>query len=280
MAQGSPAQPALRPSLEGSMAVTYFKEKNYEQAIKYGRSSFETIKNLEAKTWHERSMKTEMYGTLVETLLRSYQKTGRNEDAVGILAEGRAIAFTIPSAKLYQKIMYMVGEYGVSEKKLMQKVESYPAAYPAPEFAVKEWLGREPVTLESLRGKVVLLDFWATWCAPCIKTFPRLKSWHKKYGPQGFTILGVTKIYGRTITGKAAPGEELDFIRDFRDDHKLPYGVAVAEGDEAASKYGVLVIPSTFLLDRHGVVRYIGMGAKLEEAENLEEMIKKVLAEQ
>ena len=278
--KGSPVQPTLRPSLEGSMAVAYFKDKNYEQAIKYGRSSLETIKNLEAKTWQERSQKTDMYATLVETLLRSYQKSDRKEEAISILAEGRALAFTIPSAKLYQKIMYMVDEYGVSEKKLMEKVESFPAAYPAPEFAVKEWLGQEPVTLESLRGKVVLLDFWATWCPPCIKTFPRLRGWHKKYGPQGFTIVGVTKFYGQAGTRKVGQPDELSFLREFRDDHKLPYGFAVAEGDDTASKYGVLVLPSTFLLDRHGVVRYIGMGAKLEEAENLEEMIKKVLAEQ
>jgi thiol-disulfide isomerase/thioredoxin len=278
--QGTPAYPSMKASLEGSMAAAYFNGKKYDQAIKYAQSAFNLIKNLEAKTWKERSQKTDIYVRLVDTLVLSYQKSNRKDDALSLLAETRALAFTIPSASLYEKVMKMVGTYGVSEKKLMEKVESMPKADPAPEFVVKKWMGQEPSTLEGLRGKVVLLDFWATWCGPCISTFPRLRNWHKKYSPDGLTIIGVTNFQGRIGPQKVNQVEELDYLEKFKEEHKLPYGFAITQGEEADAKYGINAIPATFLLDRHGVVRYIGVGASKEEAENLEEMIKKVIAEQ
>lgn len=278
--QGTPAYPTMKSSLEGSMAAAYFNGKKYDQAIKYAQSAFNQIKNLEAKTWKERSQKTEVYATLVDTLVLSYQKSDRKDDALSLLAETRALAFTIPSAGLYDKVMEMVERSGISEKKLMEKVESMPKADPAPEFVVKKWMGQEPSTLEALRGKVVLLDFWATWCGPCISTFPRLRNWHKKYSPNGLTILGITRFYGQAGAQKVNQVEELYFLEKFKEEHKLPYGFAITSGEDAFAKYGIEGIPATFLLDRHGVVRYIGTGASREEAENLEDMIKKVIAEQ
>lgn len=273
------AVPAQQASLEGSMAAAYFNGKNYDRAIKYGNSALELTRNLEAKTWKERGQKSERYAILIETLVVSYQKADRKEDAIDILAEGRALAFTIPSSNLYKKVMEIVSRYGVSEKKLMQKVESYPKADAAPEFPVASWLGQDAVTLEDLRGKVVLLDFWATWCGPCISTFPRLRNLYKKYNPQGLTIIGVTKFYGRAGEKPVDRPGELDFLKEFKEEYKLPYGFAIVDGQDASAKYGVNGIPATFLLDRRGVVRYIGVGASAEEGENLEEMIKKVLAE-
>jgi thiol-disulfide isomerase/thioredoxin len=169
---------------------------------------------------------------------------------------------------------------GFSEKKLMQKVESYASADPVPDLKIVEWLGQEPVNLSSLRGKVVLLDFWATWCGPCISTFPRLRDWHKKYAGNDFIIVGVTKYYGNADGKRMTPLQELSFLGEFKEIYKLPYPIAVAEPVEDSMKYGINAYPTTILLDRNGVVRYIGIGAGREESENLEEMIKKLLKDE
>ena len=279
--KGDPFDKNSQPMLEQALAVGFFKDGQYEQAVKYGQNAFNLLKTLEAKTFAEKRSKEQTYMNLVEVLALSYRKNGDKEAALDVLAEARARSFTLPSANLYRKVMDFVEGGGFSEKKLMQKVESFPMAEPAPELKIKEWLGQEPANLEAFRGKVVLLDFWATWCMPCIATFPRLRGWHKKYGVDGdFVIIGVTKYYGKDGNKPMTPLQELDFLGEFKQKHKLPYAVAVAEPSEDSAKYGINAYPTTVLLDRKGIVRYIGIGAGTEESQNLEDMIKKLLKEE
>ena len=275
--KGEPLNKTQQPLIEQHLAIAFFKEKQYEQAIKYARQAFDLLKTLEAKTFREKRDKEQLYMKLVEVLALSYRKNDNKEAALDILAEARARSFTLPSANLYRKVMEFVEGGGFSEKKLMQKVESYATAEPAPELKIIEWVGQEPTTLKDLRGKVVLLDFWATWCGPCIATFPRLRGWQKKYGGTDFVIIGVTKYYGKDGNKPMTPLQELEFLGEFKQKHKLPYPFAIAEPIEDGMKYGIAAYPTTVLLDRNGVVRYIGIGAGLEESENLEDMIKKLL---
>ena len=277
--KGEPKIPNQRPAIEYSLAVSFYKDGKHDEAIKYGQSAFDNLKALEAKTLAERRAKMDLYGNLVEILALSYRKAKNTDQALGVLAEGRALSFTIPSAKLYRKVMTVVSGSGFSEKKLMQKVESYKTADVAPELTIEEWLGQEAATLDSMRGKVVLLDFWATWCGPCISTFPRLREWHKKYSPEGFTIVGVTQFYGEADGKKMTPLQETEFLGEFRKKHKLPYGFAVSKRGEDNAKYDINAYPTTVLLDRSGVIRYIGIGAGAEESENLQDMIEKLLKE-
>ncbi len=267
-------------AMQDYMATAYYKDKNYEKAVEHGENALKLTVKLPEKGWQQRKSKEALYGNLVELLTFTYKKNDRKDDAINILAEGRALSFTIPSAVLYRRVMQIVDSSRISEKKLMEKVESISTAEPAPELEIAEWVGQSPTNLGELRGKVVLLDFWATWCGPCISTFPRLRSWHKKYSDEGFVIIGVTQYWGKDGNKPLTPLQEFDFLGEFRKDHKLPYGFAVSDGAKTMDKFGVAAYPTTVLLDRKGVVRYIGIGAGDEEVRNLEDMIKKVMKEE
>lgn len=278
--KGEPYFVKQQPQLEQILSVGFFKTGDYEKAIQYGQEAFDLLKTLEAKTPQSKRDKEQIYMNLVEVLALSYKKNKNSDQALSILAEARARSFTLPSANLYRKVMDFVEGSGFSEKKLMQKVESYTSVEPIPDMKVIEWIGENYASLDELRGKVVLLDFWATWCGPCISTFPRLRDWHKKYNSKDFVIIGVTKFYGSGDGKRMTQLQEIDFLNEFKEKHKLPYAFAVAQSSEDSMKYGIDAYPTTILLDRNGIVRYIGIGAGDEESTNLEDMIKKTLKEE
>src|SRR5262249_53429137 len=126
---------------------------------------------------------------------------------------------------------------------------------------------------------VVLMDFWAPWCGPCRITLPNFARWQTEYKSKGLVILGVTKYYGRGDGRALTPGEELVYLRDFRKRNGLAYGFVVADSNVNEFNYGVFSIPTSFLIDKRGVVRYISIGANEEEVAVLGEMIKKLLDE-
>lgn len=113
---------------------------------------------------------------------------------------------------------------------------------PAPEF-VRTGMDGSRVDLAHYRGKVVLLNFWATWCAPCRTEIPRFASWQRQYGPQGLQIIGVS------IDDSPAPVRAL--IAELHADYPIVMGDA-----RLAEQYGgVLGVPVTCLIDRHGIIR-------------------------
>ena len=131
------------------------------------------------------------------------------------------------------------------------------------DFAVTAIDGKE-IALEQYRGKVVLLDFWATWCAPCRAEMPNVKAVYKKNHSRGFDIIGISMDDNKAKFDNYIKEQNVDWRQIFD---------GRGWKAELGQKYAISSIPATFLLDRSGVIRYKNLrGRELEEA------VKKLLA--
>ena len=151
---------------------------------------------------------------------------------------------------------------------------------PAIEFtSAEKWFPGEPKTLESLKGKVVLLDFWATWCGPCFEAFPHLADWSRDLGPDGLVVLGLTRFYGNAEGTAADKPSEIVFLKGFREKHKLPYDFVVFDDQQTQMAYAATALPTAVIIDRRGKIRYIDSGTSTTRLEDMRQIILKLLAE-
>jgi peroxiredoxin len=146
-----------------------------------------------------------------------------------------------------------------------EKEETAPAE--APDFTLKTLEGDE-MALSKLRGTVVLLDFWATWCAPCRESIPHLIQLHKTYQEKGFKVIGIS-------IDKEKDG---DALRHYVKSMDIPYPVVLAS-DEVTRQYGVSGIPATFLIDREGKIREKVVGFNDTIAEHLTAKVSELTEE-
>ncbi len=137
-------------------------------------------------------------------------------------------------------------------------------SHPAPEFILSNLDGK-PVHLSAFRGKVVVLNFWATWCAPCRTEIPWFIALQREYGPQGLQVIGISLDEG----GK-------DAIEPFVQKMAINYPVLL--GDEhVASLYGAAeILPTTYYISRDGVVLALVKGVISKQ--DVESNIKEALA--
>ncbi len=146
---------------------------------------------------------------------------------------------------------------------------------PVPELDSKAWLGGEPVALSALRGEVVVLDFWATWCPPCRAVMHDLNALHEQHRDAGLVVLGVTSAYPRGFlprpgtTDPARDGESVQgldaatfpaHLAQFRENVGVSYPFVTAKQEEIAA-FGVRALPTLFVLDRDGKVAFVKVGS-------------------
>jgi thiol-disulfide isomerase/thioredoxin len=136
---------------------------------------------------------------------------------------------------------------------------------PAPPFEVATRAKGPAMTRESLAGKVVVIDFWATWCGPCRATIPRLNALHKKYGKKGVVVLGVTD-------------EDRATVDAFLKGTKIKYPIGLdGEGRGANKAFFVQAYPTLLLMDQKGVIREVYIGASEGKMDKLEARIEELL---
>ncbi|MBN1449013.1 MAG: TlpA family protein disulfide reductase [Bacteroidetes bacterium] len=150
---------------------------------------------------------------------------------------------------------------------------------PAEVWAEHVWIGTEPLSLETLKGKVILIDFFATWCKPCIRAFPHLRDWQKKYEKDGLVIVGLTSYQGRYDGASLDKEQELKKLQeDFIPKHEITWPVGVEkDGRQTMQDYNVSGIPYVVLIDREGKVQYTKVGAA--DYDKTEMRIRELLAD-
>lgn len=296
--------------MAGALAAAYRAKKQLERAAPHAESAFKA-----AKAWRERE-KTPPADRLVyitsTALVDIYQQTKRPAaESVAVLEEVRKLAEAASSARLYTDATEKLADVLVDAGRKPEAVKTIEAAIKyagtsvkpeerryvlralqrkqlqlrlqgevAPEITVARWVEQPPVKLSGLRGRVVLLDFWATWCGPCLRAFPHLVEWHEKYKDRGLVIIGITKFYGEGGGQELEPDDELSFVGRFKKTHKLPYGTGVADGDDNHIRYGVTAIPTAVLIDRRGVIRLLTTGVGGGNEAEMADAIEKVIQEQ
>ena len=161
---------------------------------------------------------------------------------------------------------------------------------PAPKFQIDAWVNQGDVTEDSLKGKVVLIDFWSVWCGPCIRTFPHLREWHEEFHSEGFEIVGVTKYYSyewdddlnraTRSTGEVSAADEQAMLGKFLAHHELEHPTIVTpQASTMQQEFGVSGIPHVVLVDRKGKIQMVKVGSNSQNAIELEAKIKELLEE-
>jgi peroxiredoxin len=135
---------------------------------------------------------------------------------------------------------------------------------PAADFALTDASGKT-VKLQDYRGKVVLLDFWATWCTGCKKEIPWFAEFEKAYGAKGLAVVGVSMDEG---------GWKV--LKPFLAETHVPYQILLGD-DAMAQRYGIETMPDTFLIDQEGKVAAAYLGG-LVDRDNVEANIKALLS--
>lgn len=171
---------------------------------------------------------------------------------------GDRVAFVIDRGGTQQTLTVTVG--------LRPPIEDLVAAemrdQPAPAFTAMKVAGPHATSLDALKGDVVLLVFWATWCGPCELVRPYFEKWQTTYGPKGLRVVGVT-------------AEPLADVTTWLTSHWTAYSIGVDADSEITASYMVPGTPTVVVIDRKGIVRAIHVGAG--EVWTLESVIQAAL---
>lgn len=300
-----------RSSMETVLAAVYLEAKNFPLAAAHAEEAYRTSKTL----FQESGSRARGLADILESgraVFEIYEQSGNVEKADAALEDLRRAAVFTESTGIYyfaadNLIKYMIetnrkpaalAKFKTISSQIAKDFPNKPLqdelvrrfnrrdkhyallGASAPEITeITAWLPGQAKPLESLRGKIVLLDFWATWCGPCIDTFPTLIKLYQAHHKDGLEIVGLTRYYGQADGEEASKKTELAAIQTFKQKYNLPYDLAIADNQKNQSVYGATSIPTAVVIDRRGIVRYIESGTNANREQEIENIIEKILAE-
>ncbi len=166
------------------------------------------------------------------------------------------LADTAPGQRPQQRSQWLTDLKKAHAVQLMpdfEPVEGLGIGDLAPDFELQT-LDGSTLKLSDLRGEIVILNFWATWCHPCQKEMPLFVETYAQHGDEGITVYAVNV------------GEQADVVRDFAEDFGMEFPIGLDTGETVMQGYRLFGLPTTFFINREGVINYVVAGA-LREAD-------------
>lgn len=309
--KNAPIRAGDQSRMQSELAKAFFSEKRFTDAAIHASEGFTAARAVLIESGITQRGLDETLDNGMQ-LFESYRAAGRQAEAQQALEDLRKAGSSSGSASLFayaadKIIVYLIEtdrkpeameaylSYLISAGKdlssktaqaeairtLKRKEKQYKLlGERAPELSsIDQWFPGKPQTIQSLQGKVVLLDFWATWCGPCFDAFPHLAEWSRDHGSDGLVIVGVTRYYGNGEGFPLDNPSEIAFLKRFKEKNGLPYDFAVGKDQTSQLSYAATGLPTVVLIDRKGVIRYIESGTNPTRIEELRGVMLRLLAE-
>jgi len=167
------------------------------------------------------------------------------EDVVALVRNGHVgtkLKLGVSTATGLERVV----EVSLAERPSGREIQGKLIGHAAPDFAPSVQSGEKVSRLSSLKGQVVVLDFFATWCRPCVAAMPHLQGLHKKLGARGLRVLGISSEAPEVVAGAAQR-------------FGVDYPLASDESEEVSRQYRISAIPTMVVVDRRGVVRNVSV---------------------